>query len=1107
MKKTAVRFFAILCSIILLISSAAAEWRKTSGTWRYYGADGKPVSSFAGMSSITIPATVDKLDMQAFTGAGKSFYIICSKGSYAETFAKMHGFQYDNGEKKVIGHQINNIEEKADWIINNYVVDNYKGSRLTDKETALVLHDWLTTNATYDHYGLDVERRENTYKAEGVLLDGTGVCDSYAQAYSYLLNKVNIQNRYVVGDTYGEKTHTNHAWDLVLIDGQWQFVDVTWDDPNGETAVDAPVITGCEGDRHFLITDEELRNASSGTGLSRIWTPGISADDNVVGFVFRNDGTYYYGDKSNQAVPTTGWVEVSHDNEFITGYYMLYNPVKNKKQLENTGKYYFTENGKMAVGWENISQNRYYFAEDGLQKLGWLTENEAKYHLDETTGAMDTDWTTLTEQERQYNFDTEKWETVTNTNTYYFGADGKMRIGFVDQDGKTYYLSKDKGRLQKDAWVEDGNNKYHAGATGELDKGLKDITGKDYVYNYETRNFDYKDMTYTYFFGADGKMQTGWVDTDGKTYHMNSKGQMEKDVWVEEGNNKYHAGATGELDKGLKETTAKEYVYDYGTGDYVYKDMTYSYYFDTEGKLQTGWVNADGKTYHMNTNGRMDKDTWITDGNSKYHAGTDGTMDTGWKDLKNGSSTNTYYFDEKGKMQVGFVDSNGKTYYLNSSGILEKDRWLTENDNKYHAGKDGALDKGRTDIVTGGSTYTYWFDEKGKMQTGFVDQDGKTYYLNSYGILEKDIWLTENDDKYHAGKDGALDKGRTDIAIGNNTDTYWFDEKGKMQTGLVDQDGKTYFLSKIDGRMYKDEWIYEDSDRYHAGKDGALDKGLTDIVIEGSTFTYYFDENGKLQTGFMDKDGKTYYLNSNGVLEKDSWLTEGNNTYHFGKDGSLDKGLTDISNGVYTNTYWFDEKGILQTGFMNKDGKTYYLAKKDGRMYKDEWIYEDSDRYHAGADGALDKGLTDIAIGDYTNTYYFDENGKMQTGFVESDGKRYHMDENGLMEKNTWVKDGEDRYHMGADGTPDTGWQTIQTENYYFDTDGSLYDRTPGDINDDNRVDGRDAIHLMKWLAGDEVEEDTPFCANGDVDHDKEVDEHDLLRMMKYFGGEKVDLE
>ena len=47
----------------------------------------------------------------------------------------------------------------------------------------------------------------------------------------------------------------------------------------------------------------------------------------------------------------------------------------------------------------------------------------------------------------------------------------------------------------------------------------------------------------------------------------------------------------------------------------------------------------------------------------------------------------------------------------------------------------------------------------------------------------------------------------------------------------------------------------------------------------------------------------------------------------------------------------------------------------------------------------------------------------------------------------------------------------------------------------------------MKWLAGDEVEEDTPFCANGDVDHDKEVDEHDLLRMMKYFGGENVDLE
>ncbi|MBR3430450.1 MAG: leucine-rich repeat protein [Clostridia bacterium] len=56
-----------------------------------------------------------------------------------------------------------------------------------------------------------------------------------------------------------------------------------------------------------------------------------------------------------------------------------------------------------------------------------------------------------------------------------------------------------------------------------------------------------------------------------------------------------------------------------------------------------------------------------------------------------------------------------------------------------------------------------------------------------------------------------------------------------------------------------------------------------------------------------------------------------------------------------------------------------------------------------------------------------------------------------------------------------------------------------GDINDDGEVDGRDAIHLMKWLA----EEDEIEIAekNADLNEDGIVDERDLLKLLQYLAG------
>lgn len=105
------------------------------------------------------------------------------------------------------------------------IADECLQNASTDFEKALWLHDWLISHADYDY---DYSR----YTTEGVIIHGSGVCDSYRHAYKELLARVGVSATAV--------TSTSHAWNLVCMDGTWYNVDCTWDDPNeGDVGTDA----------------------------------------------------------------------------------------------------------------------------------------------------------------------------------------------------------------------------------------------------------------------------------------------------------------------------------------------------------------------------------------------------------------------------------------------------------------------------------------------------------------------------------------------------------------------------------------------------------------------------------------------------------------------------------------------------------------------------------------------------------------------------------------------------------------------------------------------------------------------------------------------------
>ncbi|MBQ3202945.1 MAG: hypothetical protein IJB36_04805 [Clostridia bacterium] len=93
----------------------------------------------------------------------------------------------------------------------------------SDYEKSLILHDRVCDAVVYQFSAHD-------QTVVGSLLEGASVCAGYARAYQLLMQTVGIPVFIVTGYSRGE----NHAWNLVQLDGEWYYTDVTWDDQNDQ---------------------------------------------------------------------------------------------------------------------------------------------------------------------------------------------------------------------------------------------------------------------------------------------------------------------------------------------------------------------------------------------------------------------------------------------------------------------------------------------------------------------------------------------------------------------------------------------------------------------------------------------------------------------------------------------------------------------------------------------------------------------------------------------------------------------------------------------------------------------------------------------------------
>jgi len=119
------------------------------------------------------------------------------------------------------------------------VVNQTVAPGMTDHQKALILHNWLIDNCDYD---FDADGSSQLpFTAYAAMELGSAVCSGYTNAYTLLLREAGVPVVRINGDAPnfdGQGNDGAHTWNMVLVDGQWLFVDVTWDDSEEGPALD-----------------------------------------------------------------------------------------------------------------------------------------------------------------------------------------------------------------------------------------------------------------------------------------------------------------------------------------------------------------------------------------------------------------------------------------------------------------------------------------------------------------------------------------------------------------------------------------------------------------------------------------------------------------------------------------------------------------------------------------------------------------------------------------------------------------------------------------------------------------------------------------------------
>lgn len=399
----------------------------------------------------------------------------------------------------------------------------------------------------------------------------------------------------------------------------------------------------------------------------------------------------------------------------------------------------------------------------------------------------------------------------------------------------------------------------------------------------------------------------GWVQEDGELRYYDSDGYYLTDTWKKRDNEWYYLDEDGFISRSMMvdeyyvDEDGKRVIYEWVTVDNEDEwdddaPDTYYYYYGKDGKMVVSkWQVVDDKSYYFDSDGVMQTGKLELDGYTYYLGDeNDGTMKKGWVQLENEDEDADedmvwHYFDSKGRMVVNEIDRKiDGSYYTFEDGVMQTGWYLLPSVSNADANVNADADTNasadanvNTDANTGNITsatptindYQY-YAEDGKRASGWYNIEGAPD-------------LSDEDEVYRfyfkEGKPYHAEKGVQVFSI--DSKRYGFNEVGEMQTDLqvvTLEDGSTA--------------------NYYFGEDGAMLTGKQVIYDEdlGENQTWYFitsgDSKGQGYHGVRDNhvynnglqleadsdlryapvelDGVRYLVNASGTIQKASSSTK-----------------------------------------------------------------------------------------------------------------------------------------------------------------------------------------------------------------------------------------
>lgn len=198
--------------------------------------------------------------------------------------------------------------------------------------------------------------------------------------------------------------------------------------------------------------------------------------------------------------------------------------------------------------------------------------------------------------------------------------------------------------------------------------------------------------------------------------------------------------------------------------------------------------------------------------------------------------------------------------------------------------------------------------------------DGLHYMYVLAGVIQKNQWITVEQEKYYLDENGYRVNGLYEIS----GQRYFFDVNGILQKKQwVVVDGEDYYIGD-EGFALKSQWLYHGNTLVYVTGDGSVAKA--EMVKIGKN-TYYFNASGNRSKGFKLYEGQYYYCNSKGIIQKKKWVKKGNKKYYMKKSGVRAQSEM-VKIGGYR--YYFNAKGQMVKNKRVTYNDKVYKADKQG---------------------------------------------------------------------------------------------------------------------------------------------------------------------------------